>query len=155
MKFSKNERILIITAIVMLIFGIYYHFIYSPKEKSLTVLKLQIQSTKSELDQEELKLKTLGFLKNSQIRFLPRDEQLEKILVHAAKYPDIIISSITPTTQEKSLKVDIVCSGGMKSFMKYLASFSSLNLPMQIESISMGTNEGFMSFHVVLISYFL
>ena len=155
MKFSKRERTLILITLSILIFGVYYQFIYSPKAHQISDIRGKLQMAKSDIAQAEIKTKSLSFLEQSKIQFLPKDVQLEKIIVHASKYPKIYVASITPTVKENTIKVEIVCSGTLKSFMNYLRSFGDLNLPLQIDSISMMTGEGMLNYKLVLISYFL
>jgi len=155
MKFSKNERLLMIITAAVLIFAVYFQFIYSPKAKQVAKEWSELQSTKSSLAQSQIKLRSLAFLKKSTVRFLPKDALIETIIVHASKYPGIQVTSVTPTTDGKMLKVEVVCSGALRAFMDYLRSFDNMNLPMQIESVKMVIGRNTMTFKLVLVSYFL
>lgn len=154
MKFNQRERVLLFITIGAVIFYFWYQFLYSPGADRIEKLKQELSAITSKSSMVQEKMKAYNGLNNTSIQLVPKDVQLEKIVLHASKYPNMNILSITPKTQEGSIKIEIVCQGGLDAFKRYLRSFNDLKLPLQIDSVNIDSGTEGLDIRLTLISYF-
>lgn len=154
MKFNQRERILLLVTICAVIFYIWYQFLFSPKSEQIDKLRQELMAIRNRSTSVQAKIKAMNGLDNVNIQMVPKDVQLEKLVLHASRYPNLNILSITPTSMENTIKMEIVCRGDLDVFKSYLRSFSGLNLPLQIDAVSMDAGSSGLDIKLVLVSYF-